>query len=52
MRKALQWAEIELANEGASVRKAPRLPVLIMLSLELTVMDPRATKVHRVFVWA
>ena len=52
MRKALQWAEIELANEGASVRKAPRLPVLIMLSLELTVMDPRATKVHRVFAWA
>ena len=52
LRRALQRAEAELVDEAVRVKKAPRMPVALLLSMELTVVDAEAPKVHRVFAWA
>ena len=51
-RRALQWAEAELADGAGQVRKAPRVPIILMLSWELLVVEAGAPLVHRVFAWA
>ena len=51
VRRAVHWAEVEL-GDVAKRTKAPRFPVVVMLSMELTVLDSAAPKVHRVMAWS
>ena len=50
-RRALDWAEVELADMGQAVKKAPRLTVLVMISMEIKVLDGEAPLVVRVVAW-
>ena len=50
-RRALDWAEVELADVGQETKKAPRLPVLVLIALELKVLDGEAPLVIRVVAW-
>jgi len=52
LRRALQWAEAELVDEAVRVKKAPRMPIALLLRMELTVVNTDAPRVHRVFAWA
>jgi integrase len=52
LRRALQWAEAELVDEAVRVKKAPRMPILMFLSMELTVMSADSPRVHRMYAWA
>lgn len=42
VRRAVEWASMELAVDGLAVKKAPRLPVVAVMALELEVVDRRA----------
>ena len=50
-RRAVEWAELELGSEVLRVRKAPRLPVVVLMALELKVVDMNAPRAIRVTAW-
>ncbi len=51
LRKKLDWASLQLAEDGRETRKAPRLPVGVLLALEVFVCDESQPAGLRVWAW-
>ena len=50
-KRAIEWAELELASETLQKRKAPRVPVMVLVAMEVKVLDEGAPMAVRVTAW-
>ena len=50
-KRAVEWAEVELSSGTLQKRKAPRLPVAVMVAMELLVLDVEVPIAIRVTAW-
>ena len=51
IKRAADWAIVELTDDSKVRRKAPRIPIAVVLALELYVVESRHPLVLRVFAW-
>ena len=51
IKRAFEWATVELADEGNLTAKAPRIPMVVIISMELMVVDVEKNMVLRIMAW-